>query len=51
MHAQCPCQALLEKQGQAELVLCQITSSYPPVDPIACHLLINTNILTFILVI
>ena len=32
-----PRQALLEKQGQAELVLNQMASSYTPMYPIACH--------------
>ena len=30
-------QALLERQGQAELDLHQIASSYSPIYPIACH--------------
>ena len=31
------CQALLEKQSQAELGLHQMVSSVTPVCPIACH--------------
>ena len=30
-------QALLERQGQAELGLHQMASSYTPIYPIACH--------------
>ena len=45
MHAQWPRQALLEKQGQAELDLRQMASSYTPVYPIACHLFFNPYIL------
>ena len=30
-------QALLERQGQAELGLYQMASSYTPIYPIACH--------------
>ena len=41
MHAQWQCQALLEKQSQAALVLPQMASSYTPVHPIACYLLIK----------
>ena len=33
-----PHQALLEKQGQVELVLNQMASSYTPIYPIAFHL-------------
>ena len=33
-----PCQGFPEKQGQAELVLNQMASSYTPVYPIAFHL-------------
>ena len=36
-----PRQALLEKQGQAELVLTQMTSSYTPAYPVAFYLFIN----------
>ena len=36
-----PRQGLLEKQGQAELVLHQMASSYTPVCPIVCHLFIS----------
>ena len=36
-----PPQALLEKQGQAELVLTQMASSYSPIYHIACHLFIT----------
>ena len=39
-----PCQALLEKQGQVELVLNQIASSHTPIYPITCHLFINLDI-------
>ena len=41
MHAQRPRQALLEKQGQAKLVLYQMIPSYTPMHPIACYLSIN----------
>ena len=34
MHVQRPCQALLEKQSQIELVLHQMASSYTPTHPI-----------------
>ena len=37
MHAQWPCQALSEKQSQAELGLHQRASSYTTIYPIACH--------------
>ena len=36
-----PHEVLLEKQGQAELVLNQMASSYTPIYPIACHFFIN----------
>ena len=36
-----PCQTLLEKQGQAKLVLHQMASSYAPIYPIAFHLFIT----------
>ena len=38
-------QALLENQGQAELGLYQMASSYTPEYPIACHLFINVKML------
>ena len=45
MHAQQPHQALLENQGQAELVLHQMASSYAPIFPIACHLFIRFTVI------
>ena len=44
MHAHRPQQALLDKQGQAELVSTQTACSYSPVYPIACHLFITRQI-------
>ena len=41
MHAQGPRQVLLEKQGQDELSLHQMASSYSPIYPIARHLFIS----------
>ena len=38
MHTQWLCQALLDKQSQAELGLHQMASSHIPIYPIACHL-------------
>ena len=45
MHAQRLGQALLERQGQAELGLHQMASSYIPIYPITCHfyLSVSTN--------
>ena len=42
MHVQRPPQGLLEIQGQAELVLHQVASSYSPTYPTACHLFIKS---------
>ena len=36
MHAQQPCQAPLEKEGQAELGLHHMAFSYTPIYPVAC---------------
>ena len=47
MHAQQPHQALLEKQGQAELVLHQMASSYILIYRIVCHLFITIYFASF----
>ena len=39
------CQALLEKQSQAELSLHQMASSYNPIYPMACHFYLSVVIL------
>ena len=44
MHAQWPREAPLEKQGQVKLGLHQMASSYTPIYPIACHLLVTSHL-------
>ena len=44
MHAQQAMSALLEKQGQAKLVLKQVASSHTLIYPIAFHLFIRINL-------
>ena len=43
MHAQWPCQTLLEKQSQAKLGLHKMAPSCTPVYPVACHFYLSVD--------